>query len=211
MTLRIGTWMRETDIPFFNPIFQKNDSIELLDGRTQSVCLEEIDALLLTGGGDISQKFLRQPVSDPSILQSVIESRDEWEFPAIKKALERSIPILAICRGLQVLNVALGGTLHLDIPRHNLPEQKSLECQTLRYDSNASIQFQKVNSSHHQALNQLGAGLKVEAWHEQDDIIEQARLKNYPFALGTQYHPERGSCYAPLFDLFVEEVKRFKN
>lgn len=200
--------MRESDLAYFPSFFSPHSDLRLIDGRTTTVDIETIDALLLTGGGDISPRFLNQPVPDPSILDCVDESRDEWEFPILKRALERGIPILAICRGLQVLNVTLGGTLHLNIPGHNLPDQKSTNCQTLQYQPRRSVYFEKVNSSHHQALNQLGSGLRVEAWNKEDQIVEQARLEGYRFALGTQYHPERDPCYKPIFELFIEEIKR---
>jgi putative glutamine amidotransferase len=64
-----------------------------------------------------------------------------------------------------------------------------------------------VNSSHHQALDQLGTGLVVEARNTGDEIIEQARLRDYPFGLGVQYHPERDPLYQPLFDAFVAAVR----
>lgn len=204
--IKIGTWMRESDIPFFSPLFSAEKGVQLIDARTQAVDLDKIDALLLTGGGDISPSFLQQPVENPLLLDSINESRDAWEFPATQKSLTRGIPILAICRGLQVLNVALGGTLHLDISGHNLPEQKSSECQPLRFAKETTFQFPLVNSSHHQAINKLGEGLQIEAWHRSDDMIEQARLKNYPFAFGTQFHPERGSIYQPLFNRFIDEI-----
>ncbi len=204
----IGTWMRESDLAYFPALFSSHSDIQLIDGRETLIDGNQLDGLLLTGGGDISARFLKQPVPDPSILDSVNETRDEWEFPMLEKALSRKIPILAICRGLQVLNVSLGGTLHLDIPGHNRPEQKSDNCQSLRYDSRRTLCFKKVNSSHHQALHQLGNGLRVEAWHAEDGTIEQARLEGYPFALGTQYHPERDPSYRPLFELFINEVRR---
>ncbi|MES2310023.1 MAG: type 1 glutamine amidotransferase [Verrucomicrobiota bacterium] len=208
--LNVGTWMRESDLAYFPSIFSKNPEFALLDGRVQPLNIEEIDGLLLTGGGDISPGFLNQSVDNPEILDSINPLRDEWEFPALRRSLERGIPILAICRGLQVLNVALGGTLHIDIRGHNLPEQKNENCQDLRYDSRRSIVFEKVNSSHHQALDRLGSDLRVEAWHSQDQTVEQARLQGYPFALGTQYHPERHDSYQPIFDLFMSEIKRLK-
>jgi putative glutamine amidotransferase len=206
--IKIGTWMRESDLHYFPEIFTQYPDFELLDGRTDSFDPSTVDALLLTGGGDISEGYLNQKVENPEILDSINPVRDEWEFPALRNALHRGIPILAICRGLQVLNVALGGTLHIDIPGHNLPEQKNDNCQSLRYDTRRSIVFEKVNSSHHQALCLLGSNLRVEAWHGDDQTIEQARLQGFPFVFGTQYHPERHSSYQPLFDLFASEIRR---
>ena len=63
-----------------------------------------------------------------------------------------------------------------------------------------------MNSSHHQAVDRLGDGLEVEAWCATDDVIEQMRLRDYPFALAVQYHPERGEGYAPLFADFVSRL-----
>src|SRR5207249_4528855 len=94
----------------------------------------------------------------------------------------------------------------LDIAGHNLPDQKTHDVQPLRSDRKTRHPFEKVNSSHHQAINKLGAGLEVESWCATDDIIEQARLRDYPFALGVQYHPERGKIYDELFDDFLSRI-----
>ena len=116
-----------------------------------------MDGLLLSGGSDISPEFLRQDVPDPSVLDKQIDpERDRWEFQAVQNALSRGLPILAICKGLQVFNVALGGTLKLDIQGHNLPDQKHRDVQSLRSARGASHRFPKVNSAHHQAIDQLG-------------------------------------------------------
>jgi putative glutamine amidotransferase len=108
------------------------------------------------------------------------------------------------------LNVALGGTLKLDIPGHKLAEQKDQDIQLLRYDTTAKHRFDRVNSSHHQAIDHVADGFEVEAWCADDDIIEQVRLRNYPFALAVQYHPERGNIYDALFEDFFARVKSFK-
>lgn len=164
--------------------------------------------LLLSGGPDIASEFLRQPVPDPSVIEEPDPDRDRWEFAALHAALERRLPILAICKGVQVLNVALGGTLHLDIPGHNLPELRDGNLQGLRYasDAPAAPRFDTVNSSHHQALDQLGTGLEVESWSASDDVIEQVRLRDYPFCVGVQFHPERHARYAPLFNEFFDRL-----
>jgi putative glutamine amidotransferase len=107
---------------------------------------------------------------------------------------------------MQVFNVALGGTLKLDIPGHNAPSMKDDDVQELRTERGATHRYQRVNSSHHQALENLGDGLEVEAWSAKDDIIEQVRLRDYPFALGVQYHPERGNIYGGLFADFVASM-----
>jgi len=121
--------------------------------------------------------------------------------------LSRGLPILAICKGLQVFNVALGGTLKLDIKGHNLPEQRHRDVQPLRSAHRASHRFSKVNSAHHQAIERLGDDLEAEAWAAHDGIIEQVRLQKYPFGLAVQYHPERSHVYESLFEDFLSRVK----
>ena len=159
----LATWIRQKDAKFFRTIFAKHPDIKVWNARTRNVPLDEMDGLLLSGGSDISPEFLRQDVPDPSVLDKQIDpERDRWEFQAVQNALSRGLPILAICKGLQVFNVALGGTLKLDIPGHNLPHQKESEVQPLRHETAASHRFPKVNSAHHQAIDKLGDDLNVE-------------------------------------------------
>jgi len=208
----LATWMREKDEKWFQPFFDKHPDIHVCDARKSAVGLEEMDGLLLTGGSDISPELLRQEVIDPAVLDKDVDfARDHWEFEAIAKTLARGLPILAICKGLQVLNVALGGTLKLDIPGHKLPEMKDHDIQPLRNERAASHRFEKVNSSHHQAIDRLADGCEVEAWCAADDIIEQMRLRNHPFALGVQYHPERGKIYDALFEDFFDRINKVKS
>ena len=204
----IGSWIRAVDEENFAQFFRGHPEVAVWNARTAPVSLQEMDALLLTGGPDISQQFLWQPVPDPTLIQDPEPERDAWEFAAAEAALARRLPILAVCKGMQVLNVALGGTLHLHIPGHGLPEQKLQNIQPLVFAEKVTVQFPMVNSSHHQALDQLGAGLEVEAWSDGGAVVEQVRLRDYPFALGVQYHPERHPSYAPLFEHFIAEVAR---
>jgi putative glutamine amidotransferase len=207
----LATWIRPKDAKSFRAIFAKHPEIKVWNARNRHVCLDQMDGLLLTGGSDISPEFLRQDVPDPSVLDKHIDlERDRWEFQAVKDALSRGLPILAICKGLQVFNVALGGTLKLDIKGHNLPEQKHRDVQPLRSARRVSHRFQKVNSAHHQAIEQLGDDLEVEAWAAHDGIIEQVRLRKYPFALAVQYHPERSRLYDSLFDDFFARLESAK-
>lgn len=202
--------MRESDDRYFLPWAQLLPGLELRNARTMSdVDVADADGLLLTGGCDISELFLRprQPIPDPSLIQDPEMDRDAWEFPAVMAAFERNLPILAICRGVQVLNVALGGTLILDIPGHTGPRDEN--AQPLRWKSDVNYTFPRVNSSHHQALDRLAWGLEVEAWSATDDIIEQVRHTGQKFVLGTQYHPERDRIYyAPIFSEFARHVLR---
>jgi len=201
---QIATWIRECDMAPFERVFGAYPGVRFRNVQTETVP-EQIDGLLLTGGSDISLEYLRQPVSDPRLIKDPDPARDAWEFAIVPRAIQQRIPLFAICRGLQVLNVALGGTLHLDIPNHD--KLKFQNVQPLRYANGAPIQIPRVNSSHHQALDQLGTGLEIEAWCADDNVIEQARLRDYPFGLGVQYHPERDPLYQPLFDAFIRHVQ----
>jgi len=208
----LATWMRPKDEKWFRPFFAQDPDVHVFDARNGDVPMDQMDGLLLTGGSDITPEFLRQENVDANLIdkEDLDPKRDQWEFDAISKALTRGLPILAICRGIQVLNVALGGTLNLDIPGHRLPEQKEQDIQPLRHDDNAKHRFEKVNSSHHQAIDRIADGFEVEAWSADDDIIEQVRLRDYPFALAVQYHPERGKIYDALFENFFHKVESFR-
>ncbi len=211
----IASWIREKDEPWFARAFAALGRTDLVfrNGRRGEIAptLQGVEALLLTGGEDIGAAYLRQAVPDPKLIEDPVPERDTWEFAATAAALERGIPILGVCKGHQVLNVALDGTLRLHIEGHALPAQKTANVQPLRFDhgASASRRFDLVNSSHHQAIDRLGDGLVVEAWHAQDDIIEQVRSTKLPWCVGVQYHPERDAdFYRPLFADFVGAADR---
>jgi putative glutamine amidotransferase len=201
------TWLREKDEKWFAPIFARYPEVKIWNARSNEVPFEQMGGLLLTGGADVAPEFLKQAVPDPSVLEKGIEpERDRWELAAIENALACELPIFAICKGMQILNVALGGTLRLDIPGHNLPKQKDHDIQLLRTDRTAAHRFERVNSSHHQAVDRPGQSCEIEAWSANDEIIEQMRIRNHPFALAVQYHPERGKIYDALFDDFFSRI-----
>ena len=201
----IATWIRQCDEHWFTLIFSQYPDLTVHNARLHPVDPGRMDALLLTGGGDVSAGFLRQAIAQPSLIVDTDCERDEWEFKAVGEMLSSGKPILAICRGLQVLNVAMGGTLHIDIPDHDIAETANI--QPLRHSSTAVHRFAAVNSSHHQALERLADGIEVEAWSASDGIVEQARIRSHGFAFGVQYHPERHSLYLPLFADFFDRVR----
>ena len=211
---KIATWIREKDEAVFAPWFAGRPDLEVPNARLLppspdgEALPEDTDGLLLTGGPDIAAEFLHQPIPNPALIEDPEPERDRWEFGALRAALVRGLPIFAICKGHQVLNVALGGTLHLDIPGHEDPALRDGDLQPLRYAEGAppAPRFAQVNSSHHQAIDHLGEGLEVEAWSANDGVIEQVRLRGYPYALGVQYHPERNARYAPLFEAFFDSL-----
>jgi len=203
----LGSWIRESDDPLFARFLAPHPEITLSNARLGPVDPATLDGLLVTGGPDISAGFHNVPLHDLELIKDPEPERDAWEFAAVRSAIERGLPILAICKGVQVLNVALGGTLHLDIRGHDLPEMKSQNVQALRFDSAARHRFEKVNSSHHQALDRVADALAVEAWHAGDGTIEQVHLRNYPWGVGVQYHPERDTIYTSLFEDFFSQLQ----
>ena len=203
----LATWIRESDEPMFAQFSGRHPEIRVANARRGAVDLAAARGVMITGGPDISAPFHNEPPRDLSLIYDAEPERDAWEFTALRFAYERRLPLFCICKGVQVLNVALGGTLHLDIRGHDIPEMKSANVQPLRHAAIARHRFAKVNSSHHQALDRVADALEVEAWHAGDGIIEQVRLRNYPWGLGVQYHPERDMAYASLFEDFFAQLK----
>ena len=202
----IATWIRESDEPLFAQFHGRHSGILIANARRGSIDLADADGVMITGGPDISAEFHVEPPRNVLLIRDPEPERDAWEFAAVRSAYERGLPIFCICKGVQVLNVALGGTLHLDIRGHDLPEMKSANVQPLRHAVIARHRFEKVNSSHHQALDRVADALEVEAWHAGDGIIEQVRIRDYPWGMGVQYHPERDMAYASLFEDFFAQL-----
>ena len=202
----VASWIRACDESHFQIFFDRRRDLKFFNARRAAVDLSAMDGLLLTGGPDVSAEFLKQEVSNPDLIKEPDPVRDAWEFETLRHALDAGKPVLAICKGHQVLNVALGGTLRLDIPNHALPEQRTGNIQPLRHTQGVKHDYNMVNSSHHQAIARLGDGLEVEAWCATDDVIERVTIRGYPFGVGVQYHPERDLMYASLFEDFFDHV-----
>jgi len=194
------------------------------DKRAIHTSLDVADALVLTGGGDIHSLCYGLEPHPASRGQD--PARDATELLATDYALKKRLPILGICRGAQLLNVAFGGTLIQDIPsqvpgafKHLSEGLDSLLLHTITLD--AGSQFQgifgetqmAVNSFHHQAVDQLGAGLKVSA-RARDGIIEAIEAEDGTPVLGVQCHPEECAGVHPhfrlLFDWIVRQAQRVK-
>ncbi len=204
----IASWIRESDEPLFARFHRRHPGICIANARRGAVDLAAAHGVMITGGTDISAEFHAERPSDASLIRDPQPARDAWEFAAVRFAVEHGLPIFCICKGMQILNVALGGTLNLDIPGHNLPEMKTADVQPLRHAAGARHRFERVNSSHHQALDRVADALEVEAWHAGDGIVEQVRVRDHPWSLGVQYHPERGAGYESLFEDFFAQLGR---
>jgi len=186
--------------------------------------LREVDGLLLTGGGDIDPVLYgedRHPLIDDAE-----PGRDEFEIDLARRAMAADIPLLAICRGAQVLNVAAGGTLIQDIPSavntpipHSVKEPKNAVAHTVQVASGSQLALAlgpaidadacPVNSRHHQSVAVLGTGLQASATAA-DGVVEGIEREGAAFCVGVQWHPEnfwRGGEFSPLFNTFIERAR----
>lgn len=178
--------------------------------------LERFDGLLLMGGGDVDPaRYGEEP--RPEIV-GVNRTRDGFELGLVQAAVERELPILAICRGMQVVNVALGGTLNQHIAeggsvRHRIGDD-GYTTHAVRLEENsrvaAAVGVQRVESacSHHQSVARLGEGLTPVGWAD-DDVVEAVE-STAGWIVGVQWHPERTAMEDPaqqrLFDAFVRQA-----
>ncbi len=185
--------------------------------------LDRVDGVLLSGGGDLDPAFYGQAPHEK--LGRVSRARDEFELALTREALRRDLPILAICRGHQVLNVALGGTLlqHIasdlrgatehDAPgeRWRLVHEVELLPRT-RLREIVGRERVSVNSSHHQALDRIADGLAVSARCPTDGVVEGLELPRARFVLAVQWHPEvfwsRPDPFQALFSAHSEACRR---
>ena len=209
-----------------------NDDIDIIKISTGDNNLQEInncDALVLSGGVDIHPEFYHQNTSYDNAPQTFNKERDELEIAAFQSALENNKPILGICRGLQLINCIFGGSLRQDLGNdlnkihrsegkdkaHGLTVQTG----TLLHGI-LNTERSVVNSAHHQAVKELGEGLKVNCTAD-DGIIEGLEwtdTANKPFLLCIQWHPERmfqfGLDNSPssknIRNKFIEEINKSK-
>jgi putative glutamine amidotransferase len=178
--------------------------------------LDGLDGLLITGGKDVDPAAYGQqphPATDEPGPQ-----RDAWEFTLLDGALKRELPVLGICRGAQVLNVALGGTLHQHLPdvlghsghRAGNAVFSKLPVRIVPGTRLAALVGESVDAQcyHHQAVAELGEGLVVSAW-DADGVIEALELPGDVFVLAVQWHPEESLDDLRLFSAIVEAARSY--
>jgi putative glutamine amidotransferase len=174
-----------------------------------------LDGLVLTGGGDVDPAAYGE-TAEPQV-GGVDPVRDGSERALLAAALAVDMPVLAICRGLQILNIACGGTLHQHLPdvvghdaHRQAPSVFGEVKVTTTPDSATSAIFgasATVLCSHHQSIDRLGAGLTPTAFAD-DGVIEAVELSGPPFVLGVQWHPEEGGDPRP-FAALVAAARAF--
>ena len=166
---------------------------------TPDALLDRIDGLLLAGGADVDpSSYGAAPHPEAGV---VWRERDRFEIALIRRAIEREMPVLGACRGMEILNVALGGTLHQHLPdvigsdrhRHTpgvfADHEVTLEPGSLAARA-AGGERGLVKSHHHQGIAELGHGLVATGWSPDDGLIEAIELPGERYVLGVLWHPE---------------------
>ena len=177
---------------------------------------EEIDELLredflhgivLSGGNDITPALYggkKEDAHKPDLC------RDNFEISLYRKAAKKGLPVLAVCRGLQVINIAHGGSLKSNLRTHK--EDKRIDAHLLKIKNNSlfknisQVDFLKVGTSHHQAIERLGKDL-ISIAEANDGTIEMVEVKDYPL-IATQFHPEKSEDGKIVFEVFEQMVYR---
>jgi putative glutamine amidotransferase len=187
------------------------------DDETVSRVLDGLDGLIVTGGRDVDPARYGEPAHPETDPPS--PERDAWEDALLRGAIDRELPFLGICRGAQVLNVALGGTLLQHLPdvvgstryspggdQFNEVAVTVEEGSELRELVGAGVAG-KVH--HHQAIDRLGDGLTVTA-RADDGVIQAVELESVPFGVGVQWHPEESQDDLRLFAGLVEAARAYR-
>ncbi len=191
----------------------------LNDVNLLEALLARLDGLLLSGGGDID--FSRYHAEPHPLLGSIDTQLDELEFSLARLALEKNIPILGVCRGMQLLNIVCGGTLYQDLRdeyagsmehcRRELPRNSVIHTVHIvagsRMEKILGTNEVWINSLHHQAIKLPGSNVHISGWAE-DGVAEFMEVVDRRFVVGVQGHPEEiyasESAYARLFAAFVK-------
>jgi putative glutamine amidotransferase len=181
--------------------------------------LDVIDGLLLAGGADIDPSFYGEERA-PQTVHTVPE-RDDFELALARRAIERDIPFLGVCRGMQVLNVAQGGTLiqdlpsalghddHCRVPGSFVGAEHPVHLSAgSRAAHAAGGEHAGTLSHHHQGIGRLGEDLVVTGWSDIDELPEAIEVPDRRFALGVQWHPEADETSLVIATL-VEEAREY--
>lgn len=180
--------------------------------------LPTLDGVIMAGGPDVHPKYFGQEI-DP-YCGGITEDRDIMELYVMKWAMENDIPVLGVCRGMQLINVALGGTLHQDVVHHmgivHRQTDGMLYWHDVIFEGDSMLrrlvgsERYPVNSFHHQAVDRLADGLVATAYNP-DGLIESYERPDSRFLMAVQWHPEvsyfRDSFSRKIFDLFLDACR----
>ncbi|GAB4500169.1 MAG: gamma-glutamyl-gamma-aminobutyrate hydrolase family protein [Anaerolineales bacterium] len=185
-----------------------------LPEETLSALLARLDGILFTGGGDIDPAHYNQP--DDTCSNDIDPDRDRVEFWLLKQSLAENKPLMGICRGFQLVNVGLGGSLYSDVESQMPAAQKHdfypdwardylahpvrLEPGTRLAEILGTLEIE-VNSLHHQSVRTLGAGI-IPLAYAPDGTVEALEIPGNPFGIAVQWHPEWLQAYEPMRNLF---------
>jgi putative glutamine amidotransferase len=180
--------------------------------------LDVIDGLILAGGRDVDPSTYGAEQHEET--DEPCPERDVFEIALARRAMERDMPVLGICRGMQVMNVARGGTLVQHLPHHLGHEEHRRSIGTfegndhhvrLAEGSLAARAAGEIHhgtlSHHHQGIDRVGTGLRVTGWADEDDLVEAFEDPDLGFALGVQWHPEADAGSSVVAAL-VDEARR---
>jgi putative glutamine amidotransferase len=206
---------RSGGIPLILPNTKK---LQLIDQM-----LKVIDGLVISGGNDVDPRFYNEKKMAKNLRST--KERDLFEIALVRKARRMNIPILAICRGMQLVNVTFGGTLYQDFSFEKKFLDHTLEG-SLRYNKMHSVVISgdtklysiigkkrvEVNTSHHQMVKKIAPGFIVSAWSEKDEVIEGIETKDNNYFVCVQWHPElmKDKNSRLLFDSLINAGKKEK-
>lgn len=182
--------------------------------------LERVDGLLITGGLDVHPFYYdEEPYQE---LGAILPNMDLFHIEALQKAVDMQMPILGICRGIQVMNVAFGGTLFQDLShiptmvlKHWQKGSRTLGMHYVNVEAGSKLRRMvgdrlMVNSIHHQAVKDVAPGFRVAA-KASDGVVEAIEKQDYGFCLGLQWHPEEmvkvSGAMKPIFQTFVNAAR----
>jgi putative glutamine amidotransferase len=190
--------------------------VQVTDLSDHPEMISDIDGIVFTGGADVDPVRYGKPELR-ALCKNIEDDRDAIEFEFADKADELGLPILGICRGLQLLNVHYGGTLIADLETSGKPSHSRIGVEDRRHEVHieAGTLLKKitgvfdgeVTSAHHQAIDQLGPGLEISAKSFSDDVIEAIEWSDKskrPYFMAIQWHPERMNFDERLAGLLFE-------